>query len=224
MAYGRDRLLAIPTPALGRADLLLSTDDAKQVYEYFVTRMDTSMVFRRMSDWPLGKPIDGDILGDKVTVTAVRELPNSSENRAFDAEGAPIRDTVLLRESVPEHYLGGRMFSSYMGIEDSFLPGNITVSGGTKAAEELQGGKCLEVVEFSDFQVDPMTGDMFGEIRLAYWRDGEKTVPVSGGSVSGNMRDFVREMYLSRESAQYDNMLIPAVTRLAGATVSGVVA
>ncbi len=222
MAYGRDRLRTAPTPAIGTADVVFSTDDAKQIYQYFIARLDPAMVLRQLSDWKLGEPIEAEVRGDRVTVEALRALPNSSRNRAFDAEGAPIRDTVMLRAGVPEHYLGGRMFSAYMGLEDSFIPGNIAVSGGTKPEAELRQGRYLEVVEFSDFQVDPMTGDIFGEIRLAYWHDGETVTPVSGGSVSGSMREFIKEMYLSEESVQFDNFRLPAVTKLCGVTVTGI--
>ena len=222
MAYGRDRLLAKPTPALGTADLILSGEDAIEVYNYFADRLDPAMICRRMSDWAIGKPIAEDVKGDRVTLTALRELPNSSENRAFDAEGSPIRDTVMLRDNVPEHFLGGRMFSCYMGLEDSFQPGNYAVAGGKRSEAELRQGKYLEAVEFSGFQVDSMTGDIFGEIRLAYWHDGETVTPVTGGSVSGNLRDLLGELWLSAETARYDNWSIPAVTRINNITVAGI--
>ena len=222
MAYGRDRLHTVPTPPLGTADVVFSTVDAEEIYRYFIARLDPSRVLRSMSDWKLGEPIEPDVRGDRVTLEALRALPNSSRNRAFDAEGAPIRDVVMLRAGVPEHYLGGRMFSCYMGLTDSFIPGNFAVSGGAKSEAELRQGRYLEVVEFSDFQVDAMTGDIFGEIRLAYWHDGAAVTPVSGGSVSGNMHDFIKEMYLSAETVQFDNFRLPAVTKLCGATVTGI--
>ena len=222
MAYGRDRLHTVPTPPLGTADVIFSTDDAKEIYRYFIAHLDPSMVLRSMSDWKLGTPIEPDARGDRVTLEALRTLPNSSRNRAFDAEGAPIRDVVMLRAGVPEHYLGGRMFSCYMGLADSFIPGNFAVSGGTKSEAALRQGRYLEVVEFSDFQVDTMTGDIFGEIRLGYWHDGATVTPVSGGSISGNMHDFLKEMYLSAEQVQFDNFRLPAVTKLCGVTVTGI--
>ena len=221
MQYGKDRLRTAPTPALGTADVLFTTSDAKRIYEYFADCLSAQMIYRRMSDWEIGKPIAEDIKGDKVTVTLLRELANSSTNRAFDAEGAPIRDTVVLRESVPVQFFGNRMFASYLGLENTFMPTNLLVEGGTHSEEELRQGKYLEVVEFSDFQVDPMTGDIFGEIRLAYWHDGEKTVPVSGGSISGSMHDFIRDMRMSAESVQYNNFRIPALTLLKNVTVTG---
>ena len=221
MAYGRDRLRTKPTPNLGTADVLFSGADACSIYEFFVQRCNAAMVVRGLSDWTVGQPIAEDIRGDRVNVYTRRTLPNSSRNRGFDAEGAPIRDTALLEESVPKEILGGRMFASYMGLENSFNPTNIEVSGGTRTEEELRRGPYLEAVEFSDFQVDAMTGDIFGEIRLGYWHDGETVTPVSGGSVSGSMLNFLKELAMSVQQAQYDNMRIPALTRLKNVTVTG---
>jgi len=221
MAYGRDRLTAVPTPVSGKFDVLFSGADACEIYDYFVSRMNAQMVYRKMSDWEIGKPICEAAAGDRVTVTALRELENSSANHAFDAEGARIRDTVMIEDGVARHYLGGRMFASYLGLEDAFIPTNIAVSGGSCSEEALRAGQYLEVVEFSDFQVDSMTGDIFGEIRLAYWHDGERCIPVSGGSISGSMDDFVGSLRMSRETVQHDSMRIPALTRLHGVTVTG---
>ena len=156
-----------------------------------------------------------------MTVTALRELANSSANHAFDEEGSVIRDTVLIEDGVPKQYIGSRMFCCYLGIEDSFIPTNLAVTGGTGSQEELRSGRYLEVVEFSDFQVDEITGDIFGEIRLAYLHDGDKTVPVSGGSISGSMNDFIRTMRMSSDSTQYDDMRIPSLTLLHDVTVTG---
>lgn len=221
MAYGRDRLRTRPTPNLEKADVLFSGADACSIYEFFSDRCDPAMIFRRMSDWEPGKPVAQELLGDKLSVFARRELPNSSKNRGFDGEGAPIRDVSIIQDGVVRELLGGRMFSSYMGLENSFDPTNIEVTGGTASEEELRKGPYLEAVEFSDFQVDTLTGDIFGEIRLAYWHDGETVTPVSGGSVSGSMFDFVKTMRMSREQTQYDNMRIPALTLLKNVTVTG---
>lgn len=222
MRYGKDRLIAKPTPAIGKADVLFTTSDAVSLYAYFADRLNTAMVYRKMSDWKPGEPVAANFRGDRPSLYARRELPNSSKNHAFDAEGAPIRDTVLLEDGVVKNYAGGRMFSAYLGLEHAFVPTNLEAVGGTHRETELRSGPYLEVVEFSDFQVDSMTGDLFGEIRLAYYFDGETVVPVSGGSISGSMLDLVGEMYFTRESAQYDNWRIPAATLVKGVTVTGI--
>ena len=107
-------------------------------------------------------------------------------------------------------------------MEDSFIPSNFAVSGGKYNEKELRSGQYLELVEFSDFQVDSMTGDLYGEIRLGYWHDGNSVIPVSGGSVSGSMLELTGNMFLSRETHQYYNWQIPAATLLKRVTVTGI--
>ena len=221
LRIGRDKLRAEKTPALGRCDVVFSTDDALEIYRYFIDRMSSNMVYRHISDFEIGKRVCEDAGGDALTVRALRRLENSSRNGAYDSEGAPVRDMTIIENSVAKNYFGSRMFSQYLGLEDSFIPGNIAVDGGAVSAAELRTGKYLEIVEFSDFQVDSASGDIAGEIRLGYLHDGDKVTVVEGGSVSGTMRELAGTMRFSRERKQYNNYLIPAVTRLCGASITG---
>ena len=77
------------------------------------------------------------------------------------------------------------------------------------------------MVEFSDFQVDSMSGDIAGEIRLGYWHhDGEVTI-VTGGSVSGSMNEAAKDMLFSAETKQYNNRIIPEITLLKNMRITG---
>ena len=192
------------------------------IYQFFTGRLLANMIYQKYSDWSVGKDIAPGAKGDRLTVTALRELPNSSCNTAFDAEGAPVTDTVVMERFVPKAILGNRMFSSYMGLENSFIPSNYRVEGGTLSEAQLREGRYLEAVEFSDFQVDEVTGDIFGEIRLGYLHDGDTVEIVTGGSISGSMFDFVNDLQASSALRRYDNMEIPALTRLRGVTVTGI--
>ena len=221
MRFGRDKLVAEPTPNLGRADVVFSSAASRELYGWFAGRMSAAYKVYGYSDWEIGAPVVPDAAGDRVTLVARKALPNSSENAAFDAEGAPVRDVTMIEDGVARRFLGSRQFSQYLKLEDSFQPGNFEVSGGSQDAAALREGQFLEAVEFSDFQVDPFNGDIAGEIRLAYWHDGERVVPVSGGSVSGTMAELAARMCMSRETRQYDNWVVPAVTRLEGVTVTG---
>ena len=222
MRYGVDRLKTVPTPALGQADVVFSTDAALEIYGWFLDRLSTGMIFQRISDWEKGKPVADDLRGDRLTLKAVRELPNSSANAAYDSEGAPVRDLTLIEDGVVKAHWGSRQFSQYLGEKDCFIVGNAVVSGGTRTEEELRQGDFLEIVEFSDFQVSPMNGDVAGEIRLAYWHHGGEVTPVTGGSISGSMADYVHDLTASGAQRQFDKWLIPAVTRLKNVKLAGV--
>ncbi len=222
LRFGRARLEAVPTPALQKADVVFSTDAAREIYDWYITRMNAAYRYMKYSPWEVGQPVaEAAAEVDRITLTAVPFLPNSSRNFTFDGEGAPIRETVLIRDNVAEAFLGSRQYSQYLGLEHSFLPSNLKVKGGRESADALRVGDFLEPVEFSDFQVNPLTGDIAGEIRLAFWHHGGQVTPVTGGSVSGSMKDFANSLRFSRETRQYDNLEIPAVTRLKDVTVTG---
>ena len=86
----------------------------------------------------------------------------------------------------------------------------------------MRQGDYLEVVEYSAFQVDPMGGDIAGEIRLGYLHQGGEIRIVSGGSVTGQLADAIPTMTFSSETEQYDNFVIPRVTRLKNLKITGV--
>ena len=113
--------------------------------------------------------------------------------------------------------------SEYLGAKDSSIVYNFVVSGGTATEAELRTGDTLELVEFSDFQVDPVGGDLMGEIRLGYWHHDGKTEIITGGSVSGQMQDVIPTMRCSKETEQYNTIVIPKFTRLNGLTITGIV-
>jgi PmbA protein len=220
--YGRDRLSAKKTPALGKCDVVFSGEDAVRLYEFFKDGLDAAYIYMKYSSFKKGTPIAEDVKGDKVTLKALRELPGSSLNRMTDYEGSFIYDEVLMDENVPVAFHGNTKFSYYLGEKNTFIPGNYEVSGGTHSKEELLKGPVLECIFFSDFQVDTMSGDIFGEIRLAYLHEKDGSVkPVTGGSVSGNIKHLLKDMKMSTDRTRYDSALIPSYTRLAGVTVTG---
>jgi len=80
----------------------------------------------------------------------------------------------------------------------------------------------LELVSFSDFQVDSITGDFGSEIRLGYYFDGKTTVPVTGGSISGNMAKVQGGLKMSSQTRQYNSYHGPATVCMRGVSISGV--
>ena len=222
MDYGRDRLRAEPTPETAPMDVVFSTADALEIYDFFRNRMMADMKYRQFSDWEPGQPVSSEFAGDRLSLEVLPALPNSSRNYPVDEEGAVIRARYLIRDGFAEEYWGSRQYSQYLGLSESSLAHNIRISGGTKTAEEIRSGDFLEVVEFSVFQVDEVGCNFAGEIRLGYLHRGGEVKVVTGGSISGDMREAVKTMTFAKETVQYDTKEIPAATRLKNVNITGV--
>ena len=222
LRYGKDRLVTEPTPKLNEFDVLFSTDDAVQIYRYFAIKTNTALLFRHLSDWTVGKNVAENATGDRVTVKAVSSLHNSSKDYPIDEEGAAIQDRVLIRSGVVENLWGPRQYSQYLGVENGSMVQNFVVEGGARSEAEVRQGDYLEVVEFSDFEVDPFGGNIAGEIRLGYLHQNGTVKAVSGGSVTGQMAQAVSTMEFSSETEQYDTCVIPRVTRLKDLKITGI--
>ena len=227
LGFARDKLVVENTPHLKKSAVVFSTEAAVSLYRFFLEQSSGGFRYQKLCDWELGKPIAENVTGDRVTLRALAALPGSAANYAWDEEGSPIRERVLIQDHVLRERWGSRQFASYlgpdeMGTEASSIVHNFQVTGGTSSEEELRQGDHLEGLEFSAFYCDPMTGDFLGEIRLGYARSGGETKIVSGGSVSGNMKECLRSMRMSRETCQYNTAVIPKVTRLENVNVTGV--
>ena len=223
MKLGKDRLTAKPTPEIdGSIPVVFSTEASREIYGYFLGNLNAAYVYRKLSSFVIGEPISESSDGDRVTLRSVRFLPNSSGNGGFDEEGSLIRDKMLLDDGIPVAYWGSRMFSQYLGLDDSFMVRNWVVDGGHHTESEIRSGDYLELVEFSDFQVDDIAGDIFGEIRLGYLHRNGEILAVTGGSVSGDMKDNLADLWMSDTQVQYNNVILPKLTRLNHVTVTGV--
>ena len=221
MAFGRDRLEAKPTPKIGTADVILSTNAAAEVYQYYLAQTNAAMKVRGISPLEKGRPVTDYADGDRISLIALPHLANSSKDCPVDEEGGLITERYLIRDGIAENFWGNRQFSCYLGLENSSSVYNYRVEGGRQTAEELRSGDYLEVVEFSDFQVESMGGDIAGEIRLAYWHHDGETEPVTGGSVSGSLREAAGNLRFSRGTVQYDTEVIPEVTRIPNLRITG---
>lgn len=222
LKYGKDRLCTVPTPALSTATVVLPTEDASQIYRWFACKMMAEYKFRGYSNFEIGKEISDTVKGDKISLLGLKELPNSSSNGDIDSEGARTRDMYIIKENVPQNFWGSCQCRYYMGVKDSYFVSNFKVEGGDRTEAELRSGTYLEVVQFSDFSVDVITGEIAGEIRLGYLHEGDKVTPVSGGSVSGSLAQLLDNIYLSKELKQYNDMLMPSIIKIENMTIAGV--
>ena len=73
------------------------------------------------------------------------------------------------------------------------------VECGNTSETELKKEPYIECLKFSGMQMDSISGFFGGEVRLGIYFDGTNTYPVTGFSISGNIKEKRSELTLSKE-------------------------
>ncbi|WBW95622.1 metallopeptidase TldD-related protein [Oceanirhabdus sp. W0125-5] len=219
----KEKAVAKNTPALGKASVLLTKGAVKDFFSFYDTLSSASAVYQGYSTWKIGQKLQGEeVKGDTVTMILNPFMKNSTNSSCYDDDGFPLAPVPIIEDGILQRYSSNTRFAHYLNIEPTGTINNISVSGGTKTEEELKKDPFMEVVAFSDFSVDDLTGDFCGEIRLAWYFDGDKKSPVTGGSISGNINEVHNEMFLSKEIQKDNNFEGPKVIKLLNVNVAGV--
>jgi len=223
LRYCRDRAAARPAPHLKRCPVLISGGPVSDFFQYYLTQSAAASVYSGVSKAKVGESIQGEeIAGDAINLTLEPYLKNSPSSAPYDYDGLALRLTQIVEAGLLKRYWGPLRFCHYLEVPPTGAFRNFSVAPGSKAREELRRGAHLEVVAFSDFIAEPLTGDFGGEFRLAYYTDSDgQRYPVTGGSVSGNIKDVQAQMYLSRETQSTTGFQGPLAIKLPEISVAG---
>jgi len=214
------RAAAAPLPAIKDIPVILRRENVGKLFGYYVDQTNVSLVYQKYSSAKAGKSIQDSVTGDPLTLILLPELKNSIASRYIDADGVKLRETQVIKDGVVQTLHGSNRYSQYLNIVPTGNIGNVRVEGGSQTLSQLKSEPYLEIFYFSDFQMDEITGDFGGEIRLGVYFDGEKEIPVCGGSVNGNIKDVQAGMQLSREMQTMDNYRCPQAVKLYGVSIS----
>jgi PmbA protein len=218
-----DRAAAGRTPHLKRFPVLLTGDPVPDFFEYYLEQSAAQSVYSGISTAKVGESIQGrEISGDLLSLILEPFLYNSPSSAPVDADGFTLNSTRVIDAGRLERFWGPVRYCHYLEVPPTGAVGNVVVQAGDRTLQELREGPNLEVVYFSDFVAEPLTGDFGGEIRLAYYTDQKgKRCPVTGGSISGNIREVQTRMFFSRETQSRARFQGPAAVLLPEISVSG---
>lgn len=212
---------AAMTPVVTDTNILLTGECLSDFFRYYAINANAGNIYNRISTYKAGDDIQGNITGDSLNITLDPFLSGSSASRAYDADGFPLKKVELIKDGKLMCLCGDVRHSSYLNIPPTGSIRNLVVGGGSMSVEDMKKQPYLELVSFSGFGVDPITGDFASEIRLGFYYDGKTTVPVTGGSISGNIKKVHSQMRLSKETVQYNDYKGPATICLRNVSIAG---
>ncbi len=214
-----DRAEAVRLSDLENLDVLISGQALYEFFSFFMHRAGSKMIYDGLSGFNSGTAVQKD--GDLLTIDIIPYLEGSSRNSLVDLQGIVPVPVRIIEDGVEKSVISDLQFGTYINKGITGKSSNIAVMPGSIDRKSLKGSSYLEAVEFSDFNMDPVTGDFGGEIRLAYYSDGNNVIPVTGGSVTGNINRIIDSIMLSSEIKVDGSYKGPDFVLMKGLNISG---
>ena len=194
----RDRYHAKKPQTEITAPVLLRAAELNELFDAISDDLNYAAVYNRSNCYQKGQNLlSGD--GDQITLTRKGEIKGSRFSALFDQDGVTLKDTPVIEKGVVTSYHGANRFAQYLKEEVTGSLPCIEVEAGTLTEEEIEGAPYFECVSLSGLQGDLYSDYIGGEIRLAYYFDGEKKIPVTGVSISGKLSEALASIRLSQK-------------------------
>ncbi len=195
----RDRGMAKKPDVMPECAVLLPAHEFSSLISELVSGLNYASVYSHSNPFSEGDKIQKAPIADRLNVTMKGVIEGSVASALFDDDGTTLTDTKVIKDGVASSYFGNNRFAQYLGKAPT---GNLMcaeVASGTLSDTALNEKPYFECVSMSGLQVDVYNDYIGGEVRLAYYFDGEKKIPMTGISISGKLSEAINTVKLSEK-------------------------
>lgn len=211
-------MLAVQVPKNGKATVVLMEPEISNLLAPVVFHSSGQARDKGISRFILDERISTDSQ-NTFTMKSSGILPYGLYSEPFDDDGIPGQEHTIIDQGIFKKYWTTKRYADYLGVEPTGSFKNIVIEPTINAV--FNDSDYFEIVQFSDFSPDPITGDFVAEIRFGYHvKQGMKT-PIKGGSVGGNVFESLSDLCFSDNNVFEGNYLGPRVFVLRNLSISG---
>ncbi|HUY79255.1 MAG TPA: metallopeptidase TldD-related protein [Ktedonobacterales bacterium] len=230
--FARHSLYAT-TPSTARGPVILSGEALANFFSPLafssgnpiLTQTSAQAAYQHLSRFSVGDFITGDEpRGDRLNLSSDPLRPYGVRSYRFDADGLPATEVALIENGVLRRQWADARYAAYLGVTPTGQTGNLAVGRGSASLDALRaldGAPVYEIVSFSAFGPDPVTGDFTAEIRLGYQHDATGVRPIKGGSLTGNIFTALQDVRFSANAYTDGVYYGPAAARFGDLSVAG---
>ena len=203
----------------GSPKVILNSQELMELFWNFAGDLDYGTVYSHQNLYQTGDAIQTAPEGDLLGITMAAVLPGCAASRCFDRDGMTLTQKRIIDAGKAVSYFGSNRFGQYLGETPTGALPILKLDGGTAEAADFVTGPYLEVLSMSGIQTDFYADYVGGEIRLAYWHDGETVRPVTGVSISGKLSEVLNHIRFSKDCALMGNFYGPKKAVIEGMNI-----
>ena len=190
--------------------IVLNKLELEELFGSIASDLNYATVYGHANLYKKGDNLQKNRTGDPITVTMAGSVPGNVKSACFDSDGLSLGKVQLVADGQAVSYYGSNRFGQYLGEKPTGNLSCLCVSPGSLDIDSLKLEPHLEVISMSGLQVDFFNDYIGGEIRLAYYHDGTKCIPVTGISIAGKLQEVLSSIRLSVLTATHDRYTGPA--------------
>ena len=180
--------------------VILNSQELSGLFARIAFNLNYSAVYAHANIFSKGDLVQKAPTADRITIIGAGAVEGCCKSAKFDADGLSLGSIVGVEDGKVVNYFGSNRFGQYLGEKPTGDLQCICVKPGSAKAEDIQTGPYMEIISTSGMQVDFFNDYIGGEVRLAYYHDGEKVTPITGISVAGKLSDVLNSIELSENT------------------------
>ena len=216
MAEVKARCEAVTPEVKPACNVVLNSFELMGLFMRIAFNLNYSAVYSKSNLFSKGDKIQKAPEGDLIGITMAGEVKGSPRSTKFDADGLSLGSVRIVENGEVKNYFGSNRFGQYLGETPTGDMRCICVDAGS--VEKIEG-PYFEVIQTSGMQVDFHNDYIGGEVRLAYYHDGEKVIPVTGVAVSGKLSQVLDHIRFTGETTVSNGYSGPAKAVLSNMTI-----
>lgn len=213
-----DTSIAVSAPT-GRYPVILAEEALDTLFQYFTGHASGEALYQGYSAFEEGKPVLSQEF--PLSIRSNPFLPGGAAGGFYDLYGYPLLPVELIQNGVCKNFAINGKYAAHLGRPMTSALSNIEVKPGVEPLDNLRENGTLELVKFSTFSPDPVSGSFSGEIRLGYFYQNGHKKPIKGGSVSAAGPQVFTGTIFSKESIQRESYAGPQGIFFPELTIAG---
>lgn len=190
--------------------VIFNAYELRTLFSELIFNANYAAVYSRANTLSVGDALQSAPLHDKLNITM-------GADSLFDLnDGGSLKDKQIVKDGQLVGLYGSHRFAQYLGEDATGELGLIQVGLGSVSSKEMLSTPHLELIYLSGLQVDLNNDYIGGEIRLAYYFDGNKKRPVTGIAMSGKLSEVLNTAVLSSEQTTFGCYTGPEKIQLSG--------
>lgn len=142
--------------------------------------------------------IDKPVSNTKFDMILKGQIEGAANASAFDNHGVVLKETEIIHDGINTNLFGDIQYGHYLNAKE--ITGSYPVAE-IKAKNTVDALQPHLIIDhFSAPQLESASGYFGGEVRLARYFDGEKYIPLTGFSITGNIYDALQDVEFSCEN------------------------